>query len=208
MTVNAHSVQIEGIWIVPSKIICIGRNYAAHAAELGNDTPEEMIVFMKPNSAITTGLTAGHNEEIHYEGEICFMIQNGSFAAVAFGLDLTKRKMQEQLKAKGLPWERCKAFDGSALFSPFVKIKEETPDLSLKLTINDSIVQQDGVRSMIFKPDAMIKELKTFLTLCDGDIVMTGTPAGVGAVKPGDIFKGAIHLGGKTITAAEWTAVC
>lgn len=208
MTANAYSVQFEGRKITPAKIICIGRNYAAHAAELGNETPDEMIVFMKPSSAITSTLTTEHqSESIHYEGEICFMVQGGRFAAVAFGLDLTKRKMQEELKAKGLPWERCKAFDGSALFSPFVMIEEVSPGLTLELTINNRVVQQDGVASMIFKPDTILTGLKSFLTLYDGDIVMTGTPKGVGTVNPGDLFSGTIRSGKDIITSAEWTAV-
>ncbi len=92
-----NTVLLSGQQIIPSKIICIGRNYVGHIAELGNQIPEEMVVFNKPNSAITNKLLAFHQETLHYEGEICFLYQNGQFSAVAFGLDLTKRKMQTAL---------------------------------------------------------------------------------------------------------------
>ena len=138
------TVIIESQNIVPSKIICIGRNYVEHIAELGNEIPDEMVVFNKPNSAISTKLKSYHQEQLHYEGELCFMVKDGDFSAVAFGLDLTKRDLQSQLKAKGLPWERAKAFNGSAVFSDFVKINKSdiNEKLSLELTIDEKIMQR------------------------------------------------------------------
>ncbi|MGL5358272.1 MAG: fumarylacetoacetate hydrolase family protein, partial [Shewanella sp.] len=111
--------------IYPTKIVCIGRNYVDHIHELGNEIPEDMVVFVKPNSAITTQLHSQHQgEALHYEAELCFLFQGGRFSHVAVGLDLTKRALQNQLKAKGLPWERAKAFDGAALLSPFIAIED------------------------------------------------------------------------------------
>ena len=124
--------------VTPSKIICIGRNYVDHIAELGNEVPDEMVVFLKPNSAISTQLQSFHQEALHYEAELCFLYQQGKFSAVAIGLDLTKRTLQTKLKSKGLPWERAKAFNGAAVFSNFALIDEIDHSLSLTLSIDDS----------------------------------------------------------------------
>ena len=105
----------------PSKVVCIGRNYTEHIHELNNEVPSEMVFFIKPNSSISTQLSFPKGvKSCHYEAEISFMIQKGKITAVGFGLDLTLREVQTQLKAKGLPWERAKSFLGSAVFSPFV----------------------------------------------------------------------------------------
>lgn len=204
---ESRTVLLNGSEIIPSKIICIGRNYPEHALELGNPLPDEMVVFMKPNSAIAGTLTAGFAEEIHYEGEICFMVIDGIFAAAAFGLDLTKRRLQAELKKKGLPWERSKAFDGSALFSPFVNIDTNPDSLELDLKINGSTAQHDSVSSMLFKPGVMLEELRSFLTLNDGDIVMTGTPRGVGPVKKGDLLTGSVSIRNRILSSASWQAL-
>jgi 2-keto-4-pentenoate hydratase/2-oxohepta-3-ene-1,7-dioic acid hydratase in catechol pathway len=101
------SIIVDNTQVIPSKIICIGRNYVDHIAELGNEVPDEMVVFIKPNSSIAEQLSSYHDEPLHYEGELCFVYQLGRFSAVGFGLDLTKRQLQSKLKAKGLPWERA-----------------------------------------------------------------------------------------------------
>lgn len=192
--------------IVPSKVICIGRNYVDHIKELGNEVPDDMVVFLKPNSAITSTLHAFHQEPLHYEAELCFVYQQGRFSAVGFGLDLTKRGLQSHLKTKGLPWERAKSFDGSAVFSEFIKVENIESTLSLQLKINDEILQQGGVELMMYKPDEILKELQTFMTLQDGDIVMTGTPKGVGVINKNDKFEGHIMVEDKTILSAQWLA--
>ena len=117
-----YSVRLGDQRISPSKVLCIGRNYVEHIKELNNAIPEQMVVFNKPNTSITTTLTSFHQESLHYETEICFLVENGKYSAVGLGLDLTKRELQSKLKAKGLPWERAKAFDGSAVFSRFVPL--------------------------------------------------------------------------------------
>ena len=182
--------------IKPSKVVCVGRNYVDHIAELNNELPTSMVVFFKPNSAISEKLVAEHNHEsLHYEAELSFLYQSGKFTAVALGLDLTKRALQSQLKNKGLPWERAKAFDGSAIFSQFEAIQQnDINQLQLLLTVNGVDKQQGGVSLMILRPDQILKELQTFITLEDGDIVMTGTPAGVGKINRNDYFTGKVYV--------------
>lgn len=200
------TVNVEQIQVTPSKIICIGRNYVDHIAELGNDIPDDMVVFLKPNSAISTQLQSFHQEELHYEAELCFMFKNGRFSAVAVGLDLTKRTLQAQLKAKSLPWERAKAFNGSAVFSDFVHINDINNDLSLTLAIDGSTVQAGGVELMMFKPNDILTQLQEFIDLEDGDIVMTGTPKGVGKITCGSQFVAKVIYQDKTLVSSTWLA--
>ena len=195
-TVTLVAIDKSVQQVTPSKVVCIGRNYVDHIKELANEIPDEMVVFLKPNSAISATLSAMHNDEaLHYEAELSFLYQGGQFTAVALGLDLTKREVQGKLKAKGLPWERAKAFDGSAVFSDFVAIPEEgLSQLNLSLVINDELKQQGGVSLMLVKPAEILKELQSFISLEDGDIVMTGTPKGVGVIATEDSFVGQIYL--------------
>jgi len=198
------SVKLDGKEIFPSKIICIGRNYVAHIKELGNEIPQEPVIFIKPNSAISTDIQSGEPDEIHFEGEISFVVHSGEPVAVGFGLDLTKRKLQSALKAKGLPWERSKAFDGAAVFSEFVTFNGQVSALRLELYINDHLVQQGGCKLMMYKPDEIIAEIKSFLSLEDDDLIMTGTPAGVGPVHAGDRFTGKIYENEDLIVEGSW----
>lgn len=192
--------------IVPSKVVCIGRNYVDHIHELNNEVPDNMVVFNKPSSAISQDLLAFHEEQLHYEGELCFLVQGGKFVAVGFGIDLTKRTMQSALKSKGLPWERAKAFDGSAVFSEFISIDNLEQDMSLTLSINEQVIQSGGTSLMIYKPQQILDELNTFMTLVDGDVVMTGTPKGVGKINSGDIFRGSISIGNQVVCSHRWIA--
>lgn len=200
------AVIFEKKQVIPSKVICIGRNYVDHIAELGNEIPEEMVVFLKPNSAISTQLQSFHQEELHYEAELCFLYEQGKFTAVAVGLDLTKRTLQAKLKAKGLPWERSKAFNGAAVFSDFVVIDEINNDLSLTLAIDGHLAQAGGVELMMVKPDDILPQLQEFIDLEDGDIVMTGTPKGVGKIKNGSEFIANVICQDKTLVSATWIA--
>lgn len=199
-------VIVDNKQVVPSKIICIGRNYVDHIAELGNEVPDEMVVFLKPNSAISSQLKSFHQEVLHYEAELCFLYQQGMFSAVAVGLDLTKRTLQAQLKAKGLPWERAKAFNGAAVFSDFVLINEIDNDLSLALSIDGNLTQAGGVELMMVKPDDILTQLQDFIDLEDGDIVMTGTPKGVGQIVSGSQFIAKVTCQDKTLVSATWLA--
>ena len=197
------TVVIDGKRVAPSKIVCVGRNYVEHIQELNNEMPTSMVIFMKPNSAISEVLVSGKNP-LHYEGEISFLIKQGRVSAVAFGLDLTNRVLQNELKEKGLSWERAKAFDGAGVFSPFVSIDEsEVEKLSMQLWINGVLTQEGGVDLMIHKPLEIIKEINSFSSLIDNDIVMSGTPKGVGSFKSGDVFVGKIFVGKKEILSKE-----
>ncbi len=189
--------------VTPSKVVCVGRNYVAHIKELDNEIPNEMVLFNKPNSSISDKLFFA-SEDNHYEGEISFLIKDGKICAVGFGLDLTKRELQSKLKSKGLPWERAKSFDNSAVFSEFVDI-EDTDFLGLELYINDTLVQKGGVELMIYKPKTIIEEIKSFMTLDDFDIVMSGTPKGVGKYKKGDKFRAKIINNNKILISKDWT---
>jgi 2-keto-4-pentenoate hydratase/2-oxohepta-3-ene-1,7-dioic acid hydratase in catechol pathway len=202
------TVIFGNLQLAPSKVVCIGRNYVEHIAELGNEVPDEMVVFNKPNSAISTELTSHHQEQLHYEGELCFLVKDGEFSAVGFGLDLTKRGLQNKLKAKGLPWERAKGFNGAAVFSEFVKIdaSDINDQLSLELTIDEQVIQIGSVELMMYKPAEILAELKTYTELNDGDIIMTGTPKGVGIIVKGAHFKGRVFNGKTELTSATWTA--
>lgn len=192
----------------PSKIVCVGRNYVEHISELGNELPDQMVIFCKPNSAITDVLCAYHGgERLHYEAEICYIIEAGKPVAVACGLDLTKRELQTQLKAKGLPWERAKGFDGSALFGPFVALEDIQQELTIELYVNGVLRQQGSTSMMLYKPEEIVREIGTVMTLEDGDIVMTGTPAGVGEVVAGENYMARILADGEEIVSCSWLAV-
>lgn len=188
------------------KIVCVGRNYVDHIKELGNEIPENMVLFLKPFSSITSTLYSKQGgDPLHYEGEISFLFENGVFSKTAFGLDLTKRLLQNRLKEKGLPWERAKAFDGSALFSPFVPFSGDYSNLSLRLEIDGQTVQTGSTDLMIYKPDQILKEISTFMTLEEGDIVMTGTPSGVGLIEKGTLFRGILLGNGTILSEKSWT---
>lgn len=192
--------------IRPGKIICVGKNYAAHIEEMNSVPSEQMTVFMKPATSITAELVAERDEPVHFEGEICLLIKHGGISGVGFGLDLTKRKLQSKLKEAGLPWERAKAFDGSALFSPFVAVPGNLNELVMELHIDNELRQRGGPPQMLYPPDVILEELTRFLALEDGDIIMTGTPSGVGPIARGSQFNGRILHNDLEITRASWMA--
>ncbi|MEZ8859443.1 fumarylacetoacetate hydrolase family protein [Vibrio sp. 10N.247.311.51] len=191
----------------PTKVLCVGRNYVDHIEELNNAIPDSMVVFNKPSTSVTSSLSSFHQEALHYEAEICFIVENGQYSAVGLGLDLTKRELQSSLKVKGLPWERAKAFDGSAVLSRFVPIDNlDLSDLNLELFINCVRVQKGHVEQMLYSPQTILEELCSYTTLLDGDVVMTGTPKGVGEVHRGDVFLGRLKCGETTLIEIEWVA--
>jgi 2-keto-4-pentenoate hydratase/2-oxohepta-3-ene-1,7-dioic acid hydratase in catechol pathway len=198
------SVYLDGDKIHPSKIVCIGRNYAGHIKELGNETPEEPVIFLKPNSAISEEIYSNKTDPIHYEAELTFVVKSGELSAVGFGLDLTKREIQSALRSKGLPWERSKAFDGSAVFSDFVTFTGHITGLRLELYINDHLVQQGGYELMMNKPQDVLDETRKFLSYEDGDLIMTGTPKGVGQVYADDRFVGKIFVKERLLVEHHW----
>jgi 2-keto-4-pentenoate hydratase/2-oxohepta-3-ene-1,7-dioic acid hydratase in catechol pathway len=198
--------------LTPSKVVCVGRNYAKHIAELNNVNTGDMVVFFKPNSSITHTLYAFHQEPLHYEAELCFIVDNGELSGVGFGLDLTKRVLQSELKAKGLPWERAKSFDHSAVLSEFLSLPTDMDiaGLSLELWVNDELRQKGGVADMLFSPQLVLDDVKTFLTIEDGDVLMTGTPEGVGVIQTGDQFVGRVFYekdhGRELLLETSWLA--
>ncbi len=191
------------------KIICIGRNYAKHIEELANEKPTEPVVFLKPDSSILPKkmpfFIPAWSNEIHYEVEVLVKINrvgkyiDAKFAPkyydeIGLGIDFTDRELQGQLKEKGLPWEKAKAFDGSAVIGQFYnKEKFNLENLSFQLHKNDKIVQDGNTKNMLWKIDELIAYVSQFFTLKKGDIIFTGTPAGVGSVKENDILKGVIE---------------
>ncbi len=191
--------------ITPSKVICIGRNYVEHIEELNNETPDSMVVFNKPNSAISDELYF-INDDTRFEGEICFLIKNRQIEGIGFGLDLTDAKIQNEMKQKGLPWERAKSFDKSAVLSDFVYFNGNIEDIRMELFINNKLIQEATYDLMIYKPKYMLQEIDSFMSLKDGDIIMSGTPKGVGYYKVDDIFIGKIYYKNNLILETNWKA--
>lgn len=198
------SIRWQNIDIYPTKIVCVGRNYAGHIRELDNPVPDQPVFFIKPNSAITTEVYSDQSEPVHYEGEICFLVNSGRLSAVGFGLDLTKRDLQSYLKSHGLPWERSKSFDKSAVFTEFVSFNGDTEALRMELYINDKLAQEGGYDLMLNKPQQLLTNAKSFLSFEDGDILMTGTPQGVGSVNRGDKYRGRIIYNDKLLIEYNW----
>ena len=193
------------------KIICIGRNYADHARELGNQVPAEPVVFLKPQSAILSHKHPFYipewTQDVHHEIELVVKINrlgktiseshaSRYYDEVGLGIDFTARDIQTQLKAKGHPWERAKAFDGSAVVGQFMKLTDlgkEVQDLQFQLTNRGQVVQEGQTKDMLFSVDRLISEVSKFMTLKVGDLLFTGTPAGVAAVRPQDRLVGTLE---------------
>jgi len=198
-----RSINFQNTEIIPSKVICIGRNYVDHVKELDNEMPKDMVIFNKPNSSISNKLKY-FSEDTRYEGEICFLIKDNKIDAVAFGLDLTKANEQNYLKSKSLPWERAKAFDGASVLGEFVKLKGDISKIRLELFINDSLIQFGSYDLMMYKPNQMIEEISSFMTIEDGDIIMSGTPKGVGTYRINDKFEGKIYIDDTLLVSSSW----
>ncbi|GGI73710.1 fumarylacetoacetate hydrolase family protein [Shewanella gelidii] len=202
-----NSIVFDKQTITPTKVVCVGRNYVDHIHELNNEIPDEMVIFVKPNSAISKDLLVGIDEPIHYEAELCFLCQDQSFVGVGLGLDLTKRQLQSKLKAKGLPWERAKSFDGAAVLTSFVAIPTTVEALRFTLKIDDELVQMGDVALMMNTPEAIRQEIRSFMSLADGDVVMTGTPKGVGVVHGGACFELSLFDGETCIVNQQFKAM-
>ena len=201
-----NSINFRGESVTPSKVVCVGRNYVEHIQELGNEMPSQMVLFNKPNSAITNELRFFSNTH-RFECELCYIIVSGKIAGVGIGLDLTNKEAQEYAKEKGLPWERAKAFDNSAVLSDFIEFHGDLKDLSFELKINGKLQQEANYELMIYKPDVILKEIESFMTLEDNDIIMSGTPKGVGSYKIGDRFEATVFENEKELLRVEWVAL-
>jgi len=198
------TIRFNNAVITPSKVVCIGRNYVEHIHELGNEIPSSMVVFNKPNSAISDTLRF-ISPDTRFEGEICFLMMDGKIEGIGFGLDLTKADIQNHLKAKRLPWERAKGFDGSAVLGEFVPFTGPVESLRMTLHINDVLVQEATYDLMIYKPLPMIEEIKSFMSFEDGDIIMSGTPKGVNTYSVGDTFVGQIYSDDTLLVENRWS---
>ncbi len=192
------------------KILCIGRNYEEHAKELKNAMPSEPVVFCKPDTALLRNnapffLPAFAND-FHHEVELVIRINrlgknidekfaNRYYNEIGLGIDFTARDLQDELKKKGLPWEKSKAFDGSAVISEFIPISRyhNLNDLSFRLLVNGEMRQTGNSHDMIFSFDQLISHVSKYFTLKIGDLIYTGTPSGVASVAIGDRLQGYIQ---------------
>ncbi|AND63111.1 2-hydroxyhepta-2,4-diene-1,7-dioate isomerase [Flavobacterium covae] len=189
------------------KIICIGRNYTDHINELNNERPSEPVIFMKPDTAILPKqfpfVLPEFSNDVHHEIEVLVKINkvgkyiDSKFAhkyydEISVGIDFTARDLQSKLKEKGLPWEIAKAFDGSAVIGDFLSKKNfsSLENLNFELRNNSQVVQKGNTSQMLWKIDEMIAYISQYFTLKTGDVIFTGTPAGVAKVNPNDILEG------------------
>lgn len=192
------------------KIICIGRNYAAHIEELSNEKPKDPVIFLKPDTAILLKkqpfFIPEFSDDVQHEVEIIVKINKVGkhiqkkfahkyYSEIGLGIDFTARDLQSQLKEKGLPWEKAKSFDGSAVISNFVKKNtlSNLEDLNFRLEKNDEVVQIGNTALMLWKIDDLIEYISKYFTLKIGDVIFTGTPAGVSKVNSNDRLKGFIE---------------
>ena len=192
------------------KLICIGRNYAKHIEELQNERPDEPVVFLKPDSAILLKqhpfVIPEFSSDIHHEIELIVKISKVGkyiepkfahkyYEEISVGIDFTARDLQQKLKDKGLPWEKAKAFDGSAVIGSFIskKVFSSLESINFELTNNGKTVQKGNSSLMLWKIDELIAHVSQYFTLKIGDIIFTGTPEGVAVVKPNDVLEGFIE---------------
>ncbi|HMB64360.1 MAG TPA: fumarylacetoacetate hydrolase family protein [Eudoraea sp.] len=192
------------------KIICIGRNYVDHIEELDNERPEHPVVFIKPDSAVLPKeqdfYIPEFSNDIHYEVEVLVRIKkvgkhiDPKFAykyydEVGLGIDFTARDLQRQLKEKGLPWEKAKGFDGSAVIGKWFSKADfkDVNDLNFSLLKNGKVVQEGNTALMLWKVDELISYVSTYFMLKKGDVIFTGTPAGVGRIIANDYLSGMLE---------------
>ena len=192
------------------KIICIGRNYEDHVSELQNEKPDSPVIFIKPDSSIILKnqpfFIPDYSNEINYEIEVILKIcklgksiekkfAKTYYDQVGLGIDFTARDLQFELKSKGLPWEKAKAFDGSALIGNWINKTEfkNLNDINFSMNKNGSLVQKGNTSQMMWNFDELISETSKFFTLKIGDVIFTGTPTGVGKVNRGDKLEGFIN---------------
>lgn len=201
--------------LTPSKIVCVGRNYADHAAELNNPLPTEPLLFIKPSTAVTRlpqVLIPPHQGACHHELELALLIGAplrrarseqalAAVAAVGLALDLTLRDVQNRLKSAGQPWERAKAFDGSCALGPFIDAAavDLAEPFALQLYKNNQLVQQGNTADLLFPLALLLADISQQFTLLPGDVVLTGTPAGVGPLAAGDQLQLCLSQG-----SARW----
>lgn len=215
-----HTIKLEGQDIPVGKIVCIGRNYAEHIKELGNQTPDKPVIFIKPASALVnsggTVVIPEHSDDCHHEIELAVLIGKMAkdvavdvaldhVSGYAVALDLTLRDVQSTQKSKGLPWEIAKAFDTSCPLSDFVSASEiaDPQNLQLKLTVSGEVRQDGNTRHMMRSVAELIAAASSYFTLEEGDILLTGTPSGVGRIVSGDLLEASIEQVGMLRVTVE-----
>jgi 2-keto-4-pentenoate hydratase/2-oxohepta-3-ene-1,7-dioic acid hydratase in catechol pathway len=190
------------------KILCVGRNYSEHAKELGNAVPENPVIFSKPDTALLKNgedfYLPNFSNDVHHEVELVIKINKvgkkiqekfarNYFSEIGLGIDFTARDVQSELKAKGLPWELAKAFDGSAPIGNFINMENmDLKNIDFSLQKNGQIVQKGNTAQMIFSFEQIVSFVSQYFTLKVGDLIYTGTPAGVSQVNIGDKLEGFI----------------
>ena len=189
------------------KLICIGRNYAKHIEELNNEKPKDPVIFMKPDSAVLLKkqpfFIPEFSDDVHHEVEVLVKINrigkhihrrfaHKYYEEIGLGIDFTARDLQSELKEKGLPWEKAKAFDGAAVIGKWVAKSEfkSLDNIAFELHKNGTMVQQGNTKLMLWNIDALIEYVSKYFTLKIGDVIFTGTPAGVGRIQQGDVLTG------------------
>tara|TARA_R110000796_G_scaffold56892_1_gene131616 strand:- start:22273 stop:22884 length:612 start_codon:yes stop_codon:yes gene_type:complete len=192
------------------KIICIGRNYVDHIKELNNERPTDPVLFIKPDSAVLPKeqdfYIPEFSNDLHFEVEVLVKIKKVGkhidpqfshtyYDEIGLGIDFTARDLQSQLKEKGLPWEKAKGFDGSAVIGKWLPKSRfnDVNDLNFQLKKNNEVVQQGNTSLMLWKIDEIISYVSRFFTLKKGDIIFTGTPAGVGRISANDYLSGTLE---------------
>jgi 5-carboxymethyl-2-hydroxymuconate isomerase len=215
-----HTVKLEDQKIPVGKIVCIGRNYAEHIKELGNQTPDKPVIFIKPASSLLASggqvVIPSHSDDCHHEIELAVLIGKKAkdvtaesalahVSGYAVALDLTLRDVQGQQKAKGLPWEIAKAFDTSCPLSDFVPASQidDPQKLQLKLTVSGEVRQNGNTRDMMRSIAELIAATSSYFTLEEGDVLLTGTPSGVGRIVSGDRLEASIEQVGVLSVSVE-----
>lgn len=206
MSYQHRSADASVIDLPVGKVVCVGRNYAEHARELNNPVPSEPILFIKPSTSLVPlespfDIPSGRGA-VHFETELAVLIGQplsqadeqtalGAIAGVGVGLDLTLREVQDQLKQKGHPWEKSKAFDGACPVSAFLSPANvsDLTDVQIRLSVNGQVRQDGNTAQMLTPVLKLLVYISQWFTLQPGDLVMTGTPAGVGPVQPGDELR-------------------
>ena len=215
-----HTIKLDGHDVPIGKIVCIGRNYAEHIKELGNQTPDKPVIFIKPASSLVssggTVVIPSHSDDCHHEIELAVLIGKTAkcvsaeealdhVSGYAVALDLTLRDVQGEQKAKGLPWEIAKAFDTSCPLSDFVPASQvdDPQNLQLKLTVSGEVRQNGNTRDMMRSIAELIAATSAYFTLEEGDVLLTGTPSGVGRIVSGDRLEASIEQVGTLSVSVE-----
>jgi acylpyruvate hydrolase len=201
--------------VLSQNIWAVGRNYAAHAKEMGADVPAAPFFFLKSGACLQTG-TEIHlpvwSQDIHHEMELALRLDESlNFSHITLALDLTARDIQSLAKTKGLPWTQSKSFSGSCPVGDWLSFEQnkglDLQRLNLQLYKNEVRVQAGSTAQMLFKPDELLQELKKYYPLRAGDVVLTGTPEGVGPLKSGDRLKAVLEMQEHTLLTCHWAVL-